>query len=162
MIIKKTLSETIDFLETMKAGIIKDSGLVQIKRALESALFMKVFVNNMNNVYSIENIDELKKLIEYKTEPRRGSYNHFYAIWKSIFAPFPHEVTGTMKSATTISIIGDYVDFRIPDIATTKKGFNYGPKHEKRKSILKATVFFAWGDIMNRIFNLYKRFIENA
>jgi len=158
---KKTISETIRFLDAMKSGVIKRSGLRQIKRALESALYMRVFVNSMNDVYSIENMDELISLIENNKTPCRGSYNNFYRKWKMFNAPFPHEISGRMKLATNIKIVGDSVQLEIPDSATTKKGWNYGPKHEKRKSILKATVFFAWSDIIDGIYNLYKEFIEN-
>ena len=123
---------------------------------------MNVFLNSIDDVYSIENLKELKDLIKNKGTPRKGSYNYLYRIWKTRNAPFPHEITGTMKNNTFINIIGNEVQLHIPDVATTKKGYNYGPIHERRKSILKATVFFAWNDIMKRIRNLYRRFIENA
>lgn len=162
---RKTIEETIRFLEIVKSGVIKKSGLVHIKKALESSLNMKVFTNSLDEIYSINDANEMRSLIK-GGKLRKGSYNPIYRVWKLRHAPFPHEVTGILKSHTIIKIIGDTVEFSIPSFATTrtstKGNYNFGPIHERRKSILKATVYFAWSDIMKRIRELYKRFIEIA
>jgi len=159
---RKTIKQTLRFLESMKSGVIKRSALLHIKNVLEKTLFMNVYVTSLYDVYSIDDMEELKDLIKGEASIRRGSYNYFYRIWKLQNAPFPHELTGVMKANTFVEVIGDEVQMYIPVNATMRKGFNFGPIHERRKSVLKSTVYFAWKNIMKTIRELYRRFIEIA
>lgn len=152
----------------MRRGRIKRSATTQIAISLTMILWSRIFTDNISNIYEIEDAAEMRALIKSKGFPRMGSYNQDYLEWKLIYAPHPHEISGKLKSGVYIDIITNKVLFYTSPTATTatrisdKKVsmFNFGPIHERRKSILKATVVFAWQDIKKRVGNTYKKFTE--
>lgn len=186
--VKMTLKQAERYFDMMKTGRIKRSATSQIAISLTRHLWGRVFTDNISDIYEIEDAAEMRELIRSKGFPRMGSYNQDYLDWKLIHAPYPHEISGELKSGVYIDIMTDKVLFYTSPSATTRTRvshqgplsqiqrlpgagpppgykvsmFNFGPIHERRKSILKATVVFAWQDIKKRVGNTYKTYAEGV
>lgn len=160
-----TLEQLTNFLKDIRDGIYLRESLINVEIALSRALTMNVYVTSLDEIYTIPNAGVMRALILSGTNPFiKGSYHPVYRRWKELHGLPPHQKTGRMKAGTSIVTMPDRVLFFIPTSATTatyitKAGrvhvYNFGPIHEQRKSVLKATVAFAWKDIMNRIRNIY-------
>jgi len=162
-----TIDRVIRFLEDVIRGGVKARATSGIEKILKSNMKYKVFTSVLEDVWNIQDAEELRSLIKTGSEPTiRGTYNEQYKKWKKRYAPFPHVVSGKLKRGTNVSIVGDKVVLSIPASASTatRKShvYNFGPIHEARKSILKSTVAFSWQEIRNRIRNTYKRALERA
>lgn len=161
---KLTASELKKYLRDIVSGRIKDKATDMLEKAVSDTLYRKVFVRNIDDVYEIQTASEMRQLIRNRQMPKKGSYNWEYARWKKVRGLPPHVKTGKMKAATTVGRSGDAVTIEIPLSATKAvrytpsgraKEYNFGPIHEKRKSILKATMVLGWEDYMKIIKEAY-------
>ena len=170
--VKISMSNLINFLQEVCDGVYKKKALLEIESALKRALLNNIWVSSYSNVYSIYSANEMRSLIRSGSSPQKGTYNAGYRYWKQARGLPPHVLTGETKNSTHIDIIGDTLLFYIPQTATTRTRvsrsidihgnvhetvhvYNFGPIHEKRKSILKAATVFAWRDIRKRLVDVY-------
>ena len=160
------------YFDMMRRGKMKRACHSQIASSLTESLWFWVYTSILTQIYDIKDATEMKSLLKSEAYPPLSRYNQKYFKWKMKQGPpisYPHHLSGKMKANTHIDIFSDRVLFYIPSLATvgmkvTKSGkvhvYNFGPIHERRKSVLKATVVFAWKDIRNRIRKVYKRYAE--
>jgi len=163
-----TLSQAEKYFDKMRKGFYKRESLDQIEESLTQHLWRYIYTTVLTEIYKVEDAAEMRRLIKSRTLPSLTNYNDKYFRWKvrqGVPISSPHHLTGKTKESTVVNVTGDKVLFYIPKSATirsrTTKGgkthtFNFGPIHEARKSILKATVVFAWQDIMKRIKKIYE------
>jgi len=163
-----------NFFAKMKTGEFRKEALKNMRIDLARSLINNVYVYNLDSIYSIDNANEMRNLMRTGGKPRRGSYHPGYKAWKQAHGLPPHELTGVMKRSTFLDIINETLLFYIPSNATSRFSltkprldpttgtwsqrahfFNFGPIHEKRKSVLKSTVVFAWADMKDSILNSY-------
>lgn len=168
--IRMRLSDAINYLNQLKSGNLRKRALSDIKDALLRSIFMNVYVYNLDNVYEIWDATEMRRLMLSGGAPRKGSYNLKYKKWKKAKGLPPHEISGRMKASTKINVDVNKVSLSIPTIATTRTkksydlitgdyystSFNFGPIHERRKSVLKATFVFAWHEIKRAFRDAYE------
>lgn len=166
--IKSNVKDVANFINKVRNGTVRKKALKMILDTLLKVLDDKIY-NNTLKVYNVANSSEMRALIKSGGKPTEGRYDPNYLVWKKHNAPNAHEVSGRLKANTFIEIINDKVLFYIPTDATTRTCistglgnsppivhfFNFGPIHERRKSILKATIIFAWQEIMRKIALLY-------
>lgn len=168
------LKQATHYFDMMRRGKMKRASVHQIASSLTEALWFWIYTSILAQVYDIKDATEMRSMLKSEVFPPLSKYNQKYFKWKMKQGPpisYPHHLTGRMKANTHIDIFVDRVLFYIPSLAThriniTKGGkvhtYNFGPIHERRKSVLKATVVFAWKDIRKRIRNVYKRYAEMA
>lgn len=164
--IKMNIRKAIEFLDEMRSGVIKQKATEKIMESLTEHLTRDVYVNGLR-IWRVTDADKMRELIKNKGRPAVAHYGKNYLLWKEVNGQRAHEVSGKMKRNTFIEIHAGNVLFYIPSTATTRTStgweaniYNFGPIHERRKSVLKATVVFAWQDIMKNIFKTYKEFAE--
>jgi len=178
VIIRKTLGGALRFLDRLRDGSAISAALLGARAGILASLNMNVLVDNLDDVWEITDAHEMRMLMASGATPRRGSYNPLYRAWKVRRGLPPHVVTGTMVGAIFCDIHSNRILFGIPSGAinlshvtpttrfriSRKTGrvyyYNFGPIHERRKSILKATIVFGWQDIMTRLTEAYKKIAE--
>lgn len=163
--IKMNLKQAERYFDLMRRGKMKRACLNQIAISLTNHLWQYVFTNAYM-VFDVQDKSAMRRLIKAKSVPPLAKYNDVYLRNMMAAGKLPH---GSLRQNTHIDIFWDRVLFYIPEEATTatsitKAGkvhvYNYGPVHERKKSILKSTVVFAWQDILKRIGSVYKTYAE--
>jgi hypothetical protein len=162
------LGQAVKYFDWMKQGKMKKSAIFQISKSLSNHLWRFVFTSNLVQIYDVPDKASMRKLIKARSFPPLTRYSASYLARMRREGRVSH---GSLRQKTHIEAFNDKVLFYIPRMNTqsfkiTKAGkvnwFNYGPVHEKRKSILKSTVVFAWADILTRIGKIYTNFAKSA
>ena len=176
--VRKTLAGALRFLDRLRDGTAMATALIGVRQGILRSLNMFVLVDDLNDVWEITDASEMRMLMASGATPRRGNYHPQYRAFKLRHGLPPHVLTGTMTSAIFVDIHANRVLFGIPTGAITPSHvtpttrmrrsartgrwhyFNFGPIHERRKSILKSTIVFGWRDIMVRLTEAYRRIAE--
>jgi len=167
------------FFDLMRRGHMKRACLSQVAISLTNNLWRYIFTDSLTTIYDVPDIATMRRLIKAKGFPPLARYNDDYLRYMQKHNLKTH---GSIREHTYIDIINDKVLFYIPSLDTVKTSvvyktdidrfagagphgakvhvYNMGPIHEKRKSILKSTLVFAWQDILKRIGNVYKSYAE--
>ncbi|MHA1748708.1 MAG: hypothetical protein ACTSYF_08745 [Promethearchaeota archaeon] len=154
------------FLTLMKNGVPKRQSHHEIRDSLDEHLWKHIFTL-YRVVYSVPTAASMRRLIRMRRIPSQSSYNPRYLRKMFREGLLPH---GSLRMHTYIEVL-DRVLFFIPVAYTTAMKitslgrvhvFNYGPIHERRKSILKSTVVFAWPDVMKRVLKTYTNTARGA
>ena len=177
--VKMNLKQVERYLEAIRSGRIKKVALGQIVLSLNKHLWNFVFTDSLADIYEIPDAATMINMIKTKTYPPLGSYNPEYLERMIRHGLKTH---GSLREHTHIEIMADKVVMFIPSIHTTRTRvvgafrrsidtmqgagpygtrvhvYNFGPIHERRKSILKATIVFAWQDILKKVKNTYLSF----
>ena len=183
--VKMDIGSALEFLQSLRRGTVKNDSLDVIADVLEDTLDREVFVDNLNNVYEIDDVDEMRRLIKSGGIPKLGSYEYYYLRDKKALGLPPHVLTGSMKEGTGVRRVGDETQIFISSDASTKSRqyemttyeettdsegrtkytfgkanrtqmVNFGPIHERKKSIIKSAFVLGWKNIMKGIFDVYK------
>jgi len=178
VIVRKTLDGALRFLDRLRDGTAMGAALLGVRAGILANLNMHVLVDNLDDIWEITDAGEMRLLMATGATPRRGRYHPDYRAFKVKHGLPPHVLTGTMTGAIFVDIHANRVLFGIPSGAinpshvtpTTRLRinprtgrvyyYNFGPIHERRKSILKATIVFGWQDIMTRLTHAYRRIAE--
>lgn len=162
-----TLGGLDKYLNMLIGGRVKRAAKSQIAISLTNNLWQYVFSDNLSQVFDVPTTEIMRKYIKQKLLfPPLAHYAPAYLERMMREGRKPH---GSLRDSTFMKMTPNGVDFYIPSSATTKTRttkagvthtYDIGPKHEKDKSILKATVVIAWQDIMARIGNTYKTYAE--
>lgn len=164
--VKMTLKQAERYFDMMKRGVMKTASKTQIAISLTRNLWQYVFTDKIAQIFNVPDKETMRRLMKARTFPPIGKYTEQYFRKMAREGRKPH---GSLRENTFIDFDKDKVKFYIPREATTrtrttKAGktytHNFGPEHEKNKSILKSTVVFAWYDILKRVVNVYKSFAE--
>lgn len=176
--IRKTLAGALRFLDRLRDGTAMAAALIGIRQGILRSLNMFVLSDNLDDIWEITDAHEMRLLMATGATPRRGSYHPQYRAFKVRHGLPPHVLTGTMVSAIFVDIHANRVLFGIPTGAINSSHttpttrfrqsrrtgrwhyFNFGPIHERRKSILKSTIVFGWQDIMVRLTEAYRRIAD--
>lgn len=176
--IRKTLGGALRFLDRLRDGTALARALIGIRQGILRTLNMYILVDSLDNVWEITDAHEMRMLVSTGATPRRGRYDPDYRKFKIRHGLPPHVLTGTMTRSIFVDIHANRVLFGIPSGAinpshitpttrmrrSRKTGrwhyFNFGPIHERRKSILKSTIVFGWRDIMVRVTGSYRKTAE--
>lgn len=165
--IKCSFKQAKSFLEKVNKGDVKKEAINEIIGVLRNTLLTKVYVSDLSKIYEIPTAGDMRSLIKSGGTPKKGKYDPSYLAKKILEGSPPHEQTGLMKMMTSIGSVGTEIRMIIPDYATTRgskksssKVFNFGPIHEARKSVLKSTFVFAWGNVMKKLMEVYERNIR--
>jgi len=161
-----TLKQAERYFDMMRRGRMKTASKTQIAISLTRNLWQYVFTDKTAQIFNVPDKETMRRLIKGKSFPPISKYSEDYFRKMIREGRKPH---GSLRENTFIEFEGDKVKFFIPREATTrtrttKAGktytHNFGPTHETNKSILKATVVFAWQDILKRISEIYKKYAE--
>ena len=171
------LKQAEKFFDIMRSGKMKKTALIRIATSLTSNLWRHVFTDVLTSIYDVPDVATMRRLIKSGTYPPLSEYNDDYLRYMRTHALKTH---GSIREHTHIDIINDKVLFYIPSMSTVRTRvvgsmrrdidswagagpygtkvhvYNMGPIHERRKSILKSTIVFAWQDILKRVGNVYK------
>ena len=160
-----SLNQAEKYFGMMKSGKMKTASKIQIAISLTNNLYKYVF-NDSNDIFDVPNKEAMRSLIKSRSKPPTAQYTTEYFNRVLNGANKAH---GSLREKTIIAFDGNKVIFYIPREATTRtktskagktSTFNFGPVHERRKSILKSTIVFAWSDILKRVTKVYKDFAE--
>lgn len=180
VIVRKNLAGAIRFIDRLIDGTAVAAALIGVRAGILRSLNMFVLVDDLDDIYEITDAGEMRMLMATGASPRRGSYHPTYRAFKQFHGLPPHVLTGTMTSAIFVDIHRNRVLFGIPSGAinpshvtpTTRfryaprtnrwHFYNFGPIHERRKSILKSTIVFGWENIMYRLTDAYRRIAERS
>jgi len=163
--VKTTLSKFIKFLEGLQSGTVKDKAYDKIKRTLRWSLDNNVFGHQQHegNVYEIPTQSDLELLIlgggssHKPATPREAHYSKEYLRKKRRLGLPAHEWNQMgFREGTEVIKQNDRVLIRTPAAKTTKGGFNYGPIHESKKSVLKYAFLSSWQQIIGDIVETFK------
>ena len=166
--VKMNLKQAERFFEWMLRGNIKRAALHQIGVSLTKFLWQFVFSSSLAQIFDVPDKAAMRRLIKTGSWPPLTSYSASYLQKMRREGKVTH---GSLRQHTHIDVFSDKVLFYIPSLYTTafsvsSKGkvnyYNYGPIHERQKSILKATVVFSWQDIKRRIGKLYTEYAKRA
>lgn len=159
-----TLKQAEKYFDMMRSGRMITASKTQIAISLTNNLWQYVFTDKIAQVFNVPDKQAMRKLIKARSFPPIAKYTEQYFRKMVREGKKPH---GSLREKTFIKFDKDKVLFYIPREATTKTRttkagktttFNYGPAHEQNKSILKATIVFAWYDILKRITKVYERY----
>lgn len=162
-----SIGDAIRYFDEMRKGKIKAKATEAIVDVLNKTLWDKVYWKSFHT-YKVESIAQMINHIKSGTIPgTQNLYSKTYMRWKKDSGRYAHELTGEMKKSTYVEIHAGKVLFFIPSSATTRTNvyftkawtYNFGPIHEKRRSVIKSTVALAWKEIMQEVFKVYE---ENA
>lgn len=166
VIVRSNIKKTMDFLNDIRSGVIKKKANEKIIDSIKTALTTNVYINRLIT-WNVPDKDMMRDLIKRRRLPSQNTQFSKYYEWKQWNGGRPHEVTGQMKNNTFIEEHAGKVLFFIPSSATTRTSrafkvsvYDFGPIHERRKSVLKSTMVFAWQDIMKKVTNLYREHAE--
>ena len=163
--IKTTLSKFIKFLDNLKNGTVNDKAYDKIKRTLRHTLDTEVFGHQQHegNVFEIPTQSDLELLImgggrsHRPGKPRESHYSKEYLRKKKRMGLPAHEWKGKgFTDGTEVIKQSGRVIIRTPSAKTTVRGYNYGPIHESKKSVLKYTFLLSWQQIIKDIVKTYK------
>ena len=158
--VRTTLTKFLKFLEGLQNGTVKDKAYTKIKKTLRMSLNKNVFghMQHEGNVFEIPTQTDLELLIlgggrSHKPgQPRQSHYSKEYLRKKRRLGLPAHEWTQMgFKEGTEVLKLQDKVIIRTPAAKTTVRGFNYGPIHESKKSVLKYAFLSAWQEIITDI-----------
>jgi len=162
--VKTTISKFLRFLKGLQDGTVNDKVYDKIRRTLRDSLDKNVFghMQHEGNVFEIPSQTDLELLImgggrSHKPgQPREAHYSKEYLSKKRTMNLPAHEYKreGFTKGTEVIKQAGRVV-MRTPAEATTTRGYNYGPIHESKKSVLKYAFLSAWQNIIDDIVETY-------
>lgn len=161
-----SLQGAIDFLAELMSGRPRQMAIRNAAQQIVNTLWNRVYVNDLDTLYSVPTAAIMRSLIGSNSVPPAGPpYSPlYYQIKLSAGVPV-HEWTGVMKANTLVEFIGGRIHFSIPTSATTRWSragpHNFGPVHEARRSVLKATMVLAWNDLMNAVVETYRNIAES-
>ena len=94
-------------------------------------------------------------------QPRESHYSKEYLRKKRAMGLPAHEwkQKGFTQGTEVIKQSGRVI-MRTPTEATTVRGYNYGPIHESKKSVLKYAFLSAWQQIIEDIIQTYKNEVK--
>ena len=162
--VRTTLTKFLKFLKGLEDGTVKDKAYTKIKKTLRISLDRNVFghMQHEGNVFEIPTQTDLELLImggghSHKPgSPREAHYNKEYLRKKRRFGLQAHEwMQKGFKEGTEVLKQQDRVIIRTPAAQTTVRGFNYGPLHESKKSVLKYAFLSSWQQIVKDIVETY-------
>lgn len=163
-VVNTTLEKFIKFLKAMKNDEIKEKAYDKIRQTLKRSLDENVFGHKQHegNVFEIPTQTELELLIigggrsHKPSQPREAHYSKEYLKKKEVLNLPAHEYKNKgFVEGTEVVKETDRVIIRTPSESTTSRGYNYGPIHESKKSVLKYAVLSAWQDIIEDIIETY-------
>lgn len=158
--VKTTLSKFIKFLDGLEGGTVKGKAYDKIKRTLRWSLDNNVFGHQQHegNVYEIPTQSDLELLIlgggrsHKPATPRESHYSKEYLRRKRRLGLPAHEFKQMgFREGTEVIKQQDRVLIRTPAAKTTRDGFNYGPIHESKKSVLKYAFLSSWQQVISDI-----------
>jgi len=162
--IRTTLTKFLKFLKGIEDGNINDKAYDKIKKTLRFSLDRNVFGHQRHegNVFEIPTQTDLELLImgggrSHKPgQPREAHYSKEYLRKKRLMGLPAHEYKQKgFKEGTEVIKQGGKVIMRTPAAKTTVRGYNYGPIHESKKSVLKYAFLSAWQQIIENIVETY-------
>jgi hypothetical protein len=163
--VKTTLTKFLKFLEALQKGTVNDKAYDKIKKTLRWSLDNNVFghMRHEGNVFEIPTQSDLELLIisggrSHKPGiPRESHYSKEYLRKKRSMNLPAHEYKQQgFKEGTEVIKQQDKVIIRTPAAKTTNRGYNYGPIHESKKSVLKYAFLSAWTQIIDDIVKTYE------
>ena len=161
-----SLKGAIDFLEELISGRPRQLALRNAAQQILNTLWNEVYVNDLDTIYSVPTAAAMRSFIQSGITPPAGPpYSPLYYQIK-LHAGLPvHEWTGTMKANTLVNLVAGRIHFSIPASATTRWSrmgpYNFGPLHEARRSVLKATMVLVWRDLMSAVVDTYRTIAES-
>ena len=164
-IINTTLTKFIKFLKALQDGTVNDKAYDKIKKTLRNSLDRNVFghMQHEGNVFEIPTQTDLEQLImsggrSHKPgQPRESHYSKEYLRKKRSMNLPAHEYKQKgFKEGTEVIKQQGKVIIRTPAAKTTTRGYNYGPIHESKKSVLKYAFLSAWTQVIDDIIKTYE------
>lgn len=162
--VKTTLTKFLKFLKALQDGTVNDKAYDKIRRTLRRSLDENVFgkMQHEGNVFEIPTQSDLELLImgggrSHKPgQPRESHYSKEYLEKKRVLNLPAHEwkQRGFREGTEVIKQAGKVI-MRTPAEATTNRSYNYGPIHERKKSVLKYAFLSAWQNIIEDIVKTY-------
>ena len=162
--VRTTLTKFLKFLKALEDGTVNNKAYNKIGKTLRFSLDRNVFGHKQHegNVFEIPTQSDLELLImgggrSHKPgTPRESHYSKEYLRKKKALGLPAHEwkQKGFKEGAEVIKQ-HDRVIVRVPSEATTNRGYNYGPIHESKKSVVKYAFLSAWQEIIEDIINTY-------
>ncbi len=162
--VKTTLTKFLKFLNGLQNGSVYEKCYDKIKKTLRWSLDTNVFghMQHEGNVFEIPTQSDLELLIisggrSHKPGmPRESHYSKEYLEKKKALSQPAHEYKRQGFSANTqVLRQAGRVLIVTPASATTTRGYNYGPIHESKKSVLKYAFLSAWQDIIGDIVDTF-------
>ena len=162
--VNTTLTKFIKFLNGLQDGSVNAKAYEKIKRTLRWSLDHNVFGHQQHegNVFEIPTQTDLELLIigggrSHKPgHPRESHYSKEYLRKKRRLGLPAHEYKQMgFKEGTEVIKLQDSVIIRTPAAKTTTRGYNYGPIHESKKSVLKYAFLSSWQQIIENIVETY-------
>ncbi len=162
--VRTTLTKFLKFLKGLEDGSVNDKVYSKIQRTLRRSLNENVFgkMQHEGNVFEIPTQSDLELLImsggrSHKPgQPRESHYSKEYLKKKRAMNLPAHEYKQKgFKDGTEVIKQQNKVIMRTPANQTTVRGYNYGPKHESKKSVLKYAFLSAWTQIIEDIVKTY-------
>ena len=159
-----TLTKFLKFLKALQDGTVNDKAYDKIKRSLRLSLDRNVFGHQQHegNVFEIPTQSDLEMLImgggrsHRPGKPRESHYSKEYLRKKRRMGLPAHEWKGKgFTEGTEVIKQAGRVIIRTPAAKTTVRGYNYGPIHESKKSVLKYAFLSAWQQIIKDIVKTY-------
>jgi len=162
--VRTTLTKFLKFLKALEDGTVNDKAYDKIKKTLRFSLDRNVFghMQHEGNVFEIPTQTDLELLImsggrSHKPgQPRESHYSKEYLRKKRALNLPAHEwkQKGFREGTEVIKQAGRVI-MRVPSDKTTSRGYNYGPIHESKKSVLKYAFLSAWSQIIDDIVQTY-------
>jgi len=162
--VKTTLTKFLKFLKALEDGTVNDKAYTKIKKTLRFSLDRNVFghMQHEGNVFEIPTQSDLELLImsggrSHKPgQPREAHYSKEYLRKKRSMNLPAHEYKQKgFKDGTEVIKQANKIIIRTPASSTTSRGYNYGPIHESKKSVLKYAFLSAWSQIIDDIVKTY-------
>ncbi len=162
--VRTTLTKFLKFLKGLQDGTVNDKAYDKIKKTLRFSLDRNVFGHTQHegNVFEIPTQTDLELLImgggrsHRPGKPRESHYSKEYLMKKRRMGLPAHEWKRKgFTSGTEVIKQGGKVIMRTPADKTTVRGYNYGPIHESKKSVLKYAFLSAWQNIIEDIVKTY-------
>ena len=160
-----TLTKFLQFLKALQNGSVNNKAYDKIKRTLRTSLDRNVFGHQQHegNVFEIPTQSDLEMLImgggrsHRPGKPRESHYSKEYLRKKRRMGLPAHEWKGKgFTEGTEVIKQAGRVIIRTPAAKTTVRGYNYGPIHESKKSVLKYAFLSVWQQIIKDIVKTYK------
>jgi len=161
--VRTTLTKFLKFLKALEDGTVNDKAYSKIQRTLRRSLDENVFghMQHEGNVFEIPTQSDLELLImsggsHRPGKPREAHYSKEYLKKKRAMNLPAHEYKQKgFKDGTEVIKQQNKVIMRTPANQTTSRGYNYGPIHESKKSVLKYAFLSAWTQIIEDIVKTY-------
>jgi len=162
--VRTTVTKFLKFLKALEEGTVNDKAYTKIRRTLRFSLDRNVFghMQHEGNVFEIPTQSDLELLImsggrSHKPgQPRESHYSKEYLRKKRSMNLPAHEYKQMgFKEGTEVIKEEGRVIIRTPASSTSKRGYNYGPIHESKKSVLKYAFLSAWSQIIDDIVQTY-------